>query len=154
MEGLCNTRFDAARLLAPYQRLALARTFSLAQRLWSGCADATFPTLLADRIVQAFCALLEPKLQMSTTRGQTTMRTDISGGKGAADGDDRSGDATPAAKRPRRSSEQQEYTRSSYRLLPAEVSAVRRRFERELFPVYLIKNGWRYVVPYTDRRCA
>ena len=154
MEGLCNSRFDAARLLPPYQRLALCRACSLPQTFWSGCADATFPSLLTDRIVQAFCALLEPKLQMSTTRGQTTMRANMSGGKGAVDGDDRSGDTRPASKRPRSVCEQQHSIRSSYRLLPAVLSAVRRRFERELFPVFLIENGWRHVVPYSARRCA
>ena len=40
-------------------------------------------------------------------------------------------------------------------LSPAAVSAVRRRFEREIFPRYRIdEKGWRHVVPYTTRRCA
>jgi hypothetical protein len=177
MDGLCNTRFDVARLLPAYQRLALGWVFRQAQKLMSGCAKATCPTLLADRIVQTLCTLYEPNLPTSNIFCHTTMGASMPDGDSAADGDDGDdGNAAPAAKRPRgisdckwiyhhhqqqqqQQQQQQRHlhrnlSRSSYRLLPAVVCAVRRRFERELFPVYHIQNGWRHVVPYATRRCA
>lgn len=130
-----------------------------------GCANTAFPTLLADQIAQALCALHEATPSTATANpstlgnanGDTTPMGHLPGGGGGGGG------ATPAAKRHRSCSDgilqthsqqqqEQQCSRSSDRLPPSLMSAVRRRFERELFPVYLFRNGWRHVVPYTARR--
>ena len=167
LECLCNTRSDAARLLPPYQRLVLGRALCLRQGPSAKYLDATISTSLADKIGNALYLLHEVA---SSTPGAicsgdaTTSIVVAATAVTATTAPALAAAATiPATKRRRMSSNcatKRQNLQQEHSLLlpvsvpPAMLSAARRRFERELFPTYIIEKGWRHVVPYTARRYA